>query len=734
LTLAGYGSYREPQEVDFSDVRLACITGPNGAGKSTLLDAISFALLGETRTGDMDQVVSEGESKAEVSLTFDHDGEQFRVTRTRTRGKTTAAALEHLTDLGWMSHGEKGVRAVGHEIAQMLRISKETFASTVLLAQGESSRFATADGSERKRILSEILSLGSYAELASTARQSAKEAKACHDAEQARIDEIDRALAGAVEDQESLVGAEQQLAQLKADLEVARATSDTAKTNLLASEGASERLVTLNAQIENARAEQRRRGADAERMLTEAKSRLRRATDAQVVASRKVESARRAAEALAGLEAEMADAQGRIAAADERVGSIVTDGQTAKSDQESAEAEAQRLGTVLSDAEDRLRMLDHDDAVCFTCEQSLDHDKRHTLIDKTRTEITTLRSSIQGAQRRATEAAARRQQLLNDHKVAKTARQGLGTSFDAVTQRLAQARTLAATLDDESATLTAATSEAEAATATLEAVQAEPAMPAEDPVVVGLRAEVAKIEAAQAGANQARAAMVAVVAEVTRIEGEQVRLNQVVGSLRQRLSSYDELRTQRESRLGTARAAGLDSQDYATLARAFGPDGVPNLIFNSVVDELERDASELMEGLTGGMFRLMLRTEAKNKGDGQTKETLDVVIGTPTGDRPYKALSGGERFRVDLALAVGLARLLMRRSGAHIDFLALDEGWGALDPEGIVAMLDALRSLHEEFPLVLTITHTPEVAAAFSDRFEVERDSDGTSVVSMVSA
>ena len=157
------------------------------------------------------------------------------------------------------------------------------------------------------------------------------------------------------------------------------------------------------------------------------------------------------------------------------------------------------------------------------------------------------------------------------------------------------------------------------------------------------------------------------------------------------------------------------------------------MIFTGVVDELERDASDMMERMTNGKFRLEFRTETTTK-DGNSRGTLDVVIITESGERPYKGLSGGERFRVDLALRVALTRLLTRRSGSTIDFLALDEGWGALDPEGITAMLDELRELHDEFPLVLTITHTPEVAAAFEARFEVERDSDGTSVVTLVAS
>src|SRR3989337_842917 len=50
LQLAGFLSYRDAAELDFSKFDLACISGPNGAGKSSLLDAITFALFGQARS------------------------------------------------------------------------------------------------------------------------------------------------------------------------------------------------------------------------------------------------------------------------------------------------------------------------------------------------------------------------------------------------------------------------------------------------------------------------------------------------------------------------------------------------------------------------------------------------------------------------------------------------------------------------------------------------------------
>ena len=46
LLLDGFGCYRQPTEVDLSDVEFFALVGPTGAGKSTVIDGLCFALYG----------------------------------------------------------------------------------------------------------------------------------------------------------------------------------------------------------------------------------------------------------------------------------------------------------------------------------------------------------------------------------------------------------------------------------------------------------------------------------------------------------------------------------------------------------------------------------------------------------------------------------------------------------------------------------------------------------------
>ena len=80
LFIAGFLSYHDPVELDFTAFDLACISGPNGAGKSSLLDAITWSLFGQARKRD-DSLINAQSEAAEVVFTFAYEGNVYRVRR-----------------------------------------------------------------------------------------------------------------------------------------------------------------------------------------------------------------------------------------------------------------------------------------------------------------------------------------------------------------------------------------------------------------------------------------------------------------------------------------------------------------------------------------------------------------------------------------------------------------------------------------------------------------------------
>ena len=161
---------------------------------------------------------------------------------------------------------------------------------------------------------------------------------------------------------------------------------------------------------------------------------------------------------------------------------------------------------------------------------------------------------------------------------------------------------------------------------------------------------------------------------------------------------------------------------YGTLRRAFGRHGIPSLIIEETLPDVEDRANVLLDRLTGGTTRVSLDTLKDNK-TGGTRETLDITITDAQGaPRAYEMYSGGEAFRVNFALRIALSQLLAERAGTQIRTLVIDEGFGTQDADGLHALIAAIRTIQDDFDKILVVTHLEELKNAFPVRIEVRKD------------
>ena len=123
--------------------------------------------------------------------------------------------------------------------------------------------------------------------------------------------------------------------------------------------------------------------------------------------------------------------------------------------------------------------------------------------------------------------------------------------------------------------------------------------------------------------------------------------------------------------------------------------------------------------------RLRARTETK---EGKPVETLNIEISDEEGTRPYESFSGGEAFRINLALRIAISKLLARRAGAPLSTLFIDEGFGSQDGNGREKIVEVLRRVMEDFRKIIVITHMDELKDEFESRIEVERTPRGSKV------
>ena len=161
---------------------------------------------------------------------------------------------------------------------------------------------------------------------------------------------------------------------------------------------------------------------------------------------------------------------------------------------------------------------------------------------------------------------------------------------------------------------------------------------------------------------------------------------------------------------------------YGVLVQAFGRRGIPSLIMEDTLPEIERAATELLGRLTDGRMDIRLESQRSLKSRDGTMETLEIRIRDERGIwRPYETFSGGEAFRVNFALRLALSQLLASRAGVRVRTLVIDEGFGTQDTEGIARLTEAIDAIKDEFDKILVITHMEEMKEAFPVRIEVEK-------------
>ena len=182
-----------------------------------------------------------------------------------------------------------------------------------------------------------------------------------------------------------------------------------------------------------------------------------------------------------------------------------------------------------------------------------------------------------------------------------------------------------------------------------------------------------------------------------------------------------DLTAQRE---GHARLVG----QYKALERAFGKDGVPALLIEQALPEIETRANNLLDRLSEGNMSVRFATQAqfKDKKRDDLKETLDILISDGAGTRDYELYSGGEAFRVNFAIRLALSELLAKRAGARLQTLVIDEGFGSQDAMGRQHLIEAINMVKQDFAKVLVITHIDELKEAFPNRIEVEKTERGS--------
>ena len=172
-------------------------------------------------------------------------------------------------------------------------------------------------------------------------------------------------------------------------------------------------------------------------------------------------------------------------------------------------------------------------------------------------------------------------------------------------------------------------------------------------------------------------------------------------------------------------------QIYPLVLQAFSSTGIPNLIIQNVLDDLQIEANNLLLQLKPGL-QLSFAVE-KIKGDGTQDDTLDINYTVNGKERDYEQLSGAMKLAVVFSLKLGFSFLLQKMIGVDVKFLLIDEIDQSLDKAGVDAFADIVKFFQKDFT-ILIITHNDRLKDKFSHAILVEQDINMISHAQVVSS
>jgi exonuclease SbcC len=827
--------------LDFNSFDLACISGHNGAGKSSLLDAITWALFGEAR-GKSSDVINLNSNAAEVTLTFTHEDNTYRVQRTLPRNKSTVLEFQVKTDGGWRPLTEKTTRETQSRIEQTLHLDYDTFVNASFFLQGKADQFTQQNPSKRKEVLSNILGLEMWEEYKNRSAERRKLIEREVDTIEARIAEIDTELAEEESRKTRLAELESTLKQLTSARTAQESVLESIKMTVAALDEQRKLVTTLSGSLERSRSnlaglESRLADKQADHdsyadLVSRAKEiesthkewqKVRKELEAldktasqfhehekdrtplleRIATERaKLEQERdllqqqeqvisEQSATVSGLEAEIERVQSLLADAQERFdqrNKLESEKNMARERQAELKAENDALKTNMNELKERIDTLKSaGGATCPLCGQELSEEHRRSTLEQLETEgkqkgdnyrsnqseATELAKQITNYEVQITELASAEderirftgeisqlterlqlfqfaanewetagrkrldevEQILTDedfardeHKhLAKIDKELAKLGYDAATHdELREKENELRSIEEDFSNLKSAREVSKQIESEIKNLQSE---------IKNREMEIHTLELDYEKANAKFEVAAAQSPNLDNAERELFRLRESENKTRSELGGAKQrvevLSTQR------ARRAEFESErdelqkrivQHKTLERAFGKDGVPALLIEQALPQIEEKANDLLDRLSDGQMsiRFVTQAEYKDKKRDDLRETLEIQISDGAGVRAYEMYSGGEAFRVNFAIRLALSEILAQRKGARLQTLVIDEGFGSQDTLGRQRLVEAINLVKDDFAKILVITHLEELKDAFPTRIEVEKTERGS--------
>jgi DNA repair exonuclease SbcCD ATPase subunit len=203
------------------------------------------------------------------------------------------------------------------------------------------------------------------------------------------------------------------------------------------------------------------------------------------------------------------------------------------------------------------------------------------------------------------------------------------------------------------------------------------------------------------------------------------QLRDGLSALRERHRLLRERLRHRERLAEEHRAADRRRHLSARLAELLSRRQLQRHLLRRAESGIVENTNRVLDRITAGQICVRLLPEEDNADNRALQlEACKTALGQSFG---LSFLSGSERFRVAIGLALGIGQFASRQHRA-IESVIIDEGFGCLDRQNRRTIIDELNHLRGQLRCILLVSHQEEFADAFPEGYRFTF-ADGTSRV-----
>ena len=768
-------------EIDFSGIHLACLSGPNGAGKSTLLDAVTWALWEEGRSRT-DDLIKLGKDEMSCELEFFSDSELYRVYRSRSKSFKNAQGKSSLEfqifnpkDQQWTSLTLSSVRQTQDLITKTIRMDYETFVNSVYLRQGKADEFTLKKPAERKQILADILGLGIYDKLCDASKLKINEIEKTIGYEESSISELktkiqaeDKIKTDCESYKPILEKEEKKLKEISESLKLKEAELNKMKEkeahlNSLERTALSHKslIQTLEEKLTNLKSKYEKYDT-----LIKNRTYIENEYKKHLDIQKKLELYEREKELYSQIlqERNLLELQLKnevTKSLKDSLSKVETNGLELKHDKELILLNLKKLAETKSDLNNKIDtlLLHKHSEPCPLCKGEI-KDKQK-VIESYRLELNNLEKeekglsgSLKQKDNELLEKRKRFNEILGISKgefekakehVLTQEKENISFIREIIEKLNSAMASLGNLKYDQNLYNELKKSLKEGENIVLKQkllLEAESETQTLSNEIKNLtlkinssREDLAKLEKSITEQKKQTENIKELIYEAEELRKKENEERGQLNEVKKQLIIAEQALTDIENSKKLVKEKELKINNLMTekkyfdiLEKAFSKNGIQVALIETTVPEIENEANRILNRLTDNQMHVALKTQKEKKSSTGIIETLDVIIADNAGSRNYELYSGGEAFKVNFSLRLALSRLLANRSSARLQTLIIDEGFGSQDSSGKERLVEAIRSIQNEFELILVVTHIDELKESFPVHIQVTKEPEGSKV------